>query len=107
LGRDGHKQLKSGKNLPIQVGEDATWEDDLINSMNIALGGMQANQRSFLEAAGRISRQGAEAESSAPPPTDPVSGMVSLLESRNGYKANVQVIRAADEMMGTLLDTFA
>ena len=55
------------------------------------------------------------------PPANPVSAftnsivympfwqeeLVGVMTSRRGYEANLPVIRAADEMMGTLLDTFA
>ena len=43
------------------------------------------------------------------PPSDVnlVDEMVSLVANENFYQANMQALKAADEMMGTLLDTNA
>ena len=43
------------------------------------------------------------------PPSDVnlADEMVSLVANENFYQANVQALKAADEMMGTLLDTSA
>ena len=76
----------------------------MISSINNALGGMQAAQQSFLQSAQRISRLGTDQGSTS---ADPHGEMVDLMTSRRGYEANMQVVRASDEMLGTLLDTFA
>ncbi len=79
----------------------------MFSAINTALGGIQTAQRSFLESAQRISRYGTGLESSAAAGPGPEGDMVNLMTSRRGYEANLQVVRAADDMMGTLLDTFA
>lgn len=81
----------------------------MINAISTALGGLQRNQRTFEQHAERISRSGAPdaAEGMSQPRIDLATEMVGLLQSRRGYEANLPVIRAADEMIGSLLDVLA
>ena len=48
-------------------------------------------------------------QTSPSPPSDVnlADEMVSMVASKNFYQANMQVLKAADDMMGTLLDTDA
>ena len=50
-------------------------------------------------AAGRIARDGAGG--------DLAGNMVDLMRARQDVRANVAVVRTADEMIGSLLDAFA
>ena len=74
----------------------------ITNAMNSALQGMQANQKNFLNSAQRISRFGSSSSEGSL-----AKDMTNLLTSRRGYEANLVVAKTADEMLGTLLDTFA
>lgn len=47
------------------------------------------------------------ARTAANPLNDPARETVARLQAETGIKANVTVIRTADEMTGTLLDMFA
>ena len=86
-----------------------------IDAIASALGGLQRSQDAFARHAHRIAQAG------APPAADgeaaPAAGdgsdvdlareMVGLTTSRRGYEANLAVVRAADDMLGTLLDALA
>ena len=80
----------------------------MINSaIGSATQGLQSNQQSFLSAAQRISRFGG---SESPNEVDDFTlekDMVQILTSRRGYEANLNVVKVADEMLGTLIDTLA
>jgi hypothetical protein len=81
----------------------------MISAINSALQGLQQNQKSFGQHADRISRWGSQDPTTTPPDEmiNLQEELVGVLQSRRGYEANLPVIRAADEMLGTLLDTFA
>lgn len=68
---------------------------------------MQRNQAQFLKSAQNISRWGATAEGEAGAPVSLEKEIVGTITSQRGYEANLAVVRAADEMLGSLLDTFA
>ncbi|MDX2473952.1 MAG: hypothetical protein QNL91_09595 [Candidatus Krumholzibacteria bacterium] len=81
----------------------------MISAINSALQGLQQNQKSFAQHADRISRWGSQ-DLATTPPDEMINlqeELVGVLQSRQGYEANLPVIRAANEMLGTLLDTFA
>nr|MEE4269484.1 flagellar biosynthesis protein FlgE [Candidatus Krumholzibacteria bacterium] len=72
-------------------------------AMNHALQGIQANQNLFQTSAQGISRAltpGAEGG-------DLIDHEVGLLRSRRGLEANLNVVKTADEMLGSLIDTLA
>ncbi len=79
----------------------------MINTaINSALQGIRANQQSFRASARNIAAWGQDrnrGDSGISPERD----MVGVLVSRRGYEANLQVVKTADRMLGTLLDTFA
>ena len=89
-----------------------------IDAVATALGGMQRNQESFARHAQRIALVGAPPAPDRPDGLD-ASGaaagadvdlareMVGLTTSRRGYEANLAVVRAADRMLGSLLDVLA
>ena len=79
----------------------------LIQAMNTALQGMARNQQAFEQHADRISRWGTTRSDGSQPDIDLDTEMVGVLTSRRGYEANLAVARTADEMVGTLIDTFA
>ena len=88
----------------------------LVSALNHALQGLQLNQERFVRHADRISRWGtidsATAATDATDATDATEGdlvgdMVGLKSARLGYGANLAVVRAADEMLGTLIDALA
>ncbi len=81
----------------------------MMTAINSALQGLQDNQRSFVQHADRISRWGGQ-QAGGPKPESRISmaeEMVGVIQAQRGFEANLPVIRAADEMLGTLLDTFA
>jgi hypothetical protein len=68
----------------------------MLRAMDQALQGMQAGFDRLDKAAGRIARKGAEG--------DLAGDMVDLLRARHEVRANLAVIRTADDTIGTLLD---
>jgi len=79
----------------------------IFSTINTAVSGMHANQARFLDSASKMARFGAPAESGENNPISMEDEIVGVLTSRRGYEANLSVVKAADEMLGTLLDTFA
>lgn len=71
-----------------------------------ALGGMQRSQDSFARHAHRIANAGG-ADAPAMPAVDLHEEMAGVLVSRRGWEANAAVLRAADDMVGTLVDMLA
>ncbi len=85
-----------------------------IDAVATALGGLQRNQDAFARHAQRIAMAGAppasagsDAPDGAAADVDLAREMVGLTTSRRGYEANLAVLRAADGMLGTLLDALA
>ena len=74
------------------------------NALSSALSGLQANQRALARHAERIASAGAD-----PPPADLSleDEMVGVMQARRGYEANLAVVRAADDMLGSLIDVLA
>lgn len=69
-----------------------------MDAVNIASAGLMA----------AASRFDASARRTAEAPLDDLAGeIVERISAEVSFKANAQVIRAADEMTGTLLDTLA
>lgn len=79
----------------------------ITSSINAALQGLQANQKTFLESARRISREGTGLSPQEGHAPGPEADLVGLMTSRRGYEANLQTLRVADEMLGSLLDVLA
>lgn len=77
------------------------------NAIASALGGMQRNQAALAYHADRISRWGLPTEDGQPCDIDLATEMVGVLQARRGFEANLPVLRAADEMLGQLIDVFA
>ena len=76
------------------------------SAVNSALSGMAVQASLFDYSAQRISQTSASSkveESSL----GTVQDWGNLLVSKNGFQANQAVLRAADDMLGTLIDTFA
>ncbi len=70
-------------------------------ALSSALAGMQSNQRAFARHAERVAAVGTG------PPAPDVSledELVGVMQARRGYEANLAVARAADDMLGTLID---
>jgi len=74
--------------------------------MGTAVQGLQSEQNRFSHHAGKISRWGTAA---APDQAtlNPEREMVGLMQSQRGIEANLAVVRAADDMLGTLIDVLA
>ena len=69
-----------------------------------ALNGMQANQRNLARHAERIAGWGTSA---TPGEVSLEHELVGVMQARRGYEANLAVARAADDMLGSLLDVLA
>jgi len=80
----------------------------MLPAIQSALSGLHQNQNRFVRAADSISRWGLPGEDGAVAQRiDLAREMVETIEARHGYGANALVIRTADEMLGSLLDTFS
>ena len=77
----------------------------MFGAINTALAGMQRNQEAFGRHADRIARWGLETGSGDD--IDLATELTGVLTSRRGYEANLAVVRAADDMLGSLLDVLA
>lgn len=77
-----------------------------IDAMHQARQGLQTNQRRFERAAGDVTRATTAEGSDAATP-DLHDATVDLLAARRGFEACLAVAEAADEMIGTLIDTLA
>jgi flagellar hook protein FlgE len=80
-----------------------------LSSLN-ASQGLQASMRLFDRSAAAVSSATAQASNDLSDPTasssgpDMVDAMVGMRLAANGVKANIAVVKTADEMLGTLLD---
>lgn len=70
----------------------------MTSSIGSALSGMTSAVSRFDRASAAIAR----AE-----PADPIGDRVAQITAQHDLAANVATIRTADEMLGTLIDTFA
>jgi len=75
---------------------------------SLSASGLQASLRSFDRSANAVSNAAAQSSNGQPDATisgpDLVDSMVSLRVAASDVKANLAVVRTADEMLGTLLD---
>jgi len=78
-----------------------------MSAINSALQGLAVNQTALAQHADRISRWGLANEGVQADNIDLATEMVGVMTARRGYEANLPVIRAADEMLGSLLDILA
>jgi hypothetical protein len=69
-----------------------------VDAISQSLAGVNAGFARLDRAAGRIARDGGEG--------DLAGNVVDLLRARQDVRANVAVVRAADEMIGSLLDVW-
>lgn len=69
-----------------------------------ALNGMQVNQRTLGRHAERIAAWGTSA---APGAVSLETELVGVMQARRGFEANLAVVRAADDMLGSLIDVLA
>lgn len=81
------------------------------DAISSALAGMQRNQEAFARHAHRIANAGnpgaADPSAADASPVNLHEELAGILVSRRGWEANLVVLRAADGMMGTLIDMFA
>ncbi len=79
----------------------------MIPAIQSALQGMNRNQLTMEQHAHRISRAGETGLSPESPTVSLPEEMVGMMVAQRGFEANIPVIRAADEMLGTLIDILA
>ena len=73
--------------------------------LDSALQGLAQSQANFDRAAARIARMPSSAESQNPQDQVSLSDeMVTLLEARNNYEANLRTLKTGDKMQKTLLN---
>jgi len=70
----------------------------MISALGSAMSGMASAAARFDRASARV----AQAE-----PSDPIQDRLEQLTARHAFAANVATVRAADDMIGTLIDTVA
>jgi len=75
-------------------------EVSLISAINNGLSGLAANTAIVLGAAGNLARLNTATGAGV----DPAREMVNLILGQRGFQANVEVIKTAEEMLGSLLD---
>jgi hypothetical protein len=79
----------------------------ITDAMTSALQGMQQNTDAMNRHAQQIARWGTGGGDPAAQQIDLHREMVGVLQARRGFEANIPVIRATDEMLGSLIDVFA
>lgn len=72
-----------------------------MNPISSAAQGMFTAERRFTNSAERLSRYGAD------PDVDIAKEAVEQIQAKAAFKASTLAVRAADDMLGVLLDTFA
>lgn len=72
----------------------------MISAINRGLSGLGANRAMVNAAAGNLARLNTTAGADV----DPAREMVNLMLGQRGFQANIEVIRTAGEMLGSLLD---
>lgn len=76
--------------------------------INAALQGLTAAERRLEQSAGRLSRAPLAGEEAAEGDSVSLSDeAVGLIEARNAYEMNLQVLKVSDEMMKKLVDFLA
>ena len=79
-------------------------------AINSALSGMHRNLESMNRHAHRVANwntEPTEGSELADAPVELHEEMVVILVAQRGFEANLPVLRAADEMLGTLIDILA
>jgi len=76
--------------------------DKISSVLPIAMGGIERASRKLNDAAQEV----ASAPVRRDEPTELVDPLVRALEAQRALEASANVVRRADEMLGTLLDTF-
>ena len=75
---------------------------------SLSASGLQASMRAFDRSANAVSSAAAQASNGLPDSTtsgpDVIDSVVGMRVAANDVKANIAVVRTADEMLGTLLD---
>lgn len=77
------------------------------SAINSVLQGLAWNQQRFAEHADRISRWGLPGPSGIQDGIELEKEMVGMMVAKRGYQANLAVVRAADEMLGSIIDILA
>lgn len=75
----------------------------MVSGLNAAIQGIEWNRWQFAAQAEKISRAGLDDS----PPDNLPKTFIDLKEAQRGLEANFAVLRAADEMVGTLIDILA
>lgn len=73
--------------------------------LSIGASGVQAAQASLDRSANRVARWGTADARAAP--VDLAAEAVSQIQARQQFAANLQTLRTADTLLGTLVDAFA
>lgn len=79
----------------------------MFSTIQSALQGINSNKLSMTKHANRISTAGQPISSNSDKNISLPEEIVGLMQSQRGIEAEAAVIRTADEMLGTLIDTFA
>ena len=86
-------------------------ESIVMEAISTALSGLTTQSQRLADSAERIARLGGRAETSQAPErgadVNLAEEVVTQIEAKTAFRANVEVIRTADEMLGTLLDVTA
>jgi len=77
-----------------------------LDALHTALSGLQHYQRRAERAADDAVRS-TVAKPEGPPLDDPIDAEARLMNARRGFEACLAVADAADEMLGTVIDTLA
>jgi hypothetical protein len=72
-----------------------------------AINGIQTSLRAFDRSASMVAQAASATDSAASGSPDLVDGIIGTNLAVVGLKANIAVLRTADEMLGTLLDIHA
>ena len=73
--------------------------------LSIGAGGMHAAQSRMDQSAARVARWGTDGPAAAP--ADLATDLVSQRQAAADFGANLQVVRTADRLLGSLLDVQA
>lgn len=77
----------------------------MVDAISTALSGLQINAQKLNESANNIARAGTQGLDTAPEDLVNLSEeAINLLQAETGFKANIQVIEAAEEQFDSLLD---
>ncbi|MBU8870716.1 MAG: hypothetical protein KOO60_07620 [Gemmatimonadales bacterium] len=79
----------------------------MIHGINSSLQGLQRNQHDFMKHADRISQWGNSGVGNNGQEIDLAEELLGTMTARRGFEANLSVLRAEDDMLGSLLDVMA